>query len=219
MSQPFANTGAGANVTDALAIPGLREVRLVGRGGQGVVTAGELLGRAVVDEGRHAQSLPTFGPERRGALSTATLRVSPDQILLKCTSARPDVVLVIDPTIWHHANVLLGVREGATLIFNSAQPPAAIEAALRSGQYGTTLTLARCQVLTVDGTGIALQHLGRPIPNTAMMGALVGATDLVGQAAVEAVLDERFGSKGQANIAAARAARAALASQTTTAQA
>lgn len=219
MSQPFASTGAGASVTDALTIPGLREIRLVGRGGQGVVTAGELLGRAVVDEGRHAQSLPTFGPERRGALSTATLRVSPEQILLKCTSARPDVVLVIDPTIWHHANVLLGVREGATLIFNSAQPAAAVEAALRSGQYGTTLTLARCEVLAVDGTSIALTHLGRPIPNTAMMGALAGAVGLVGQAAIEAVLSERFGAKAEANIAAARAARAALAAQITTAEA
>ena len=191
-------------------IEGLQEIRLVGRGGQGVVTAGELIGGAVVSEGRHAQSLPNFGPERRGALATAILRVSPDEILLKCTSARPGVVLIIDPTIWHHANVLMGVPEGATLIFNSNQSPAAIEADLRSGKYGTTLTLERCRILVVDGTGIALKHLGRPIPNTAMMGALAGATGLVGQAAIETALRGRFGAKAELNIAAAQAARAAL---------
>ena len=101
----------------------LLEIRIAGRGGQGVVTAGELAGSAVLSEGRHAQVLPTFGPERRGALATSTLRVSDRSIHRKYAAARPGVVAVLDPTIWRHANVALGVREGALLLFNTTREP------------------------------------------------------------------------------------------------
>ena len=111
----------------------MHEIRLVGRGGQGVVTAGDLLGKAAILDGRHAQSIPTFGPERRGALSSCTLRIADGEILLKCSSMSPDVLLVLDPTIWHHANVLLGFQAGGKLIFNSPLEPKAIDAELTSG--------------------------------------------------------------------------------------
>jgi len=183
------------------------EVRVAGRGGQGVVTAGELLGQAVIDEGRFAQSMPTFGPERRGALTQCTLRISSGEILLKFAATAPDVLLVIDPTIWHIANVTLGVVEGGTLIFNTPRAPDDVEADLRSGEFGYKLAPENARVFTVDGTGIALEHLGRAIPNTALMGALTGATDLVGIDAVEHVLRNRFGDRAEANIRAARAGR------------
>ncbi len=183
------------------------EVRVTGRGGQGVVTAGELLGQAVIDEGRVAQAVPTFGPERRGALASCTLRISSGEILLKFAAMAPDVLLVIDPTIWHIANVTLGLVEGGILIFNTPRAPEEVEADLRSGVNGYTLAIESARVFTVDGTGIALEHLGRPIPNTALMGALTGATDLVGIDAVEHVIRNRFGDRAEANIRAARAAR------------
>lgn len=188
----------------------MHEIRLVGRGGQGVVTAGELLGKAAVDEGRQAQSLPTFGPERRGALCTATLRLAAEPIRLKCTTAHPDLVLVLDPTVWHHANVLLGLTEGATLVFNSAQPPAAIRADLEGGRYGYRPGVRDYRVVTVDATSIALAALGRAIPNTAMIGAFAAATGWVGMEAIEAALRARFGDRAGANIEAARAAAAAV---------
>jgi len=175
-----------------------------------VVTAGDLLGSAALREGRWAQSIPTFGPERRGALSTATLRIGEEEILLKCASATPEVVLVLDPTVWHHANVLGGIVEGATLVFNSAQSPEEIDEELRTEKHGYRLGVDRCQLFTLDATGIALETLGRPITNTAMMGAFVGATGIVGMDSVEAVLGERFGGKGAANVAAARAAQGGL---------
>jgi 2-oxoacid:acceptor oxidoreductase gamma subunit (pyruvate/2-ketoisovalerate family) len=189
----------------------LHEIRLVGRGGQGVVTAGDLLGKAAIGEGRWAQSIPTFGPERRGALSQATLRIADDEILLKCSSARPSVLLALDPTIWHFANVLLGLQEGAKLIFNTTRTPGEIDALLREGRFGYQPPVTTFDVYTVDATGIALQVLGRPITNTAMMGALVGATGLLGMASVEAVLQERFDGQGTVNIEAARQARDRLA--------
>jgi 2-oxoacid:acceptor oxidoreductase gamma subunit (pyruvate/2-ketoisovalerate family) len=189
----------------------VHEVRLVGRGGQGVVTAGDLLGQAALHEGRWAQSIPTFGPERRGALSTATLRIGDDEILLKCAASRPEVVLVLDPTIWHYANVLGGIREGAVLLFNTPQRPEEIEAELADGRYGYRPPVARTRLFTVDATGIALEALGRPITNTAMMGAFAGATGLVEMESLEIVLTERFGRAAAANVQAARAACAGLA--------
>lgn len=184
----------------------LHEIRLAGRGGQGVVTAGELLGRAAVGEGRFAQSIPTFGPERRGALSSAVLRLSGEEILLKCSAARPDVVLVLDPTIWHHANVFGGARPDATLILNTPDAPADVALALESGRYGYRMSAGGFRVLTVDATGLAMEILGRPITNTAMMGAFAGATGLIAMASVEDALVERFGVKGEANVRAARVA-------------
>ena len=209
---PFATSGASAPkaVPLSAAPESMRVVRLVGRGGQGVVTAGDLLGKAAVNGGRFAQSIPTFGPERRGALSLATLRIDEEEILLKCTASQPGVVLVLDPTIWHFANVLLGLREGASLIFNTPRSPAEIDQDLREGRYGYRPPTPRYRVFTVDATDIALSVLGRAITNTAMMGAFVGATGILEMSAVEAVLSERFGEKAKGNVEAARIARERL---------
>lgn len=201
-----AHAGADAPKLAPAVAETLRVVRLVGRGGQGVVTAGDLLGRAAVDTGRWAQSIPTFGPERRGALSLATLRIDREEILLKCTASQPDVVLVLDPTIWHFANVLLGLREGAALVFNTPRAPVEIDTDLRSGRYGYRPPVQRFRVCTVDATSIALETLGRAITNTAMMGALARASDILEMGAVESVLRWRFGDKAEGNVQAARLA-------------
>jgi 2-oxoacid:acceptor oxidoreductase gamma subunit (pyruvate/2-ketoisovalerate family) len=185
----------------------MHEVRLVGRGGQGVVTAGELLGGAALLDGRQAQSIPTFGPERRGALSQATLRIDEAEILLKCSTASPNVVLVLDPTVWHGSPALGGLAPGARLIFNTQLSLEALEAELRDGTRGARPSRDDFELWAVDATGIALEAIGRPITNTAMMGALVGATGLVSMESTERVLADRFGRRAEANIAAARAAR------------
>lgn len=174
------------------------------------MTAGELLGQAVVNEGRFAQSMPTFGPERRGALSQCTLRIGESEILLKCSTAQPSILVVMDPTIWHHAPVTLGLREGATLVFNTSASPEDVESSLRSGNFGSSLGISECDVLTVDGTKIALDTIGRAITNTTMMGALVGATGICDMASVDRVLGERFGERAEANVRAAHAGRDGL---------
>lgn len=186
------------------------EVRLAGRGGQGVVTAGELLGRAVIGEGRHAQAIPAFGPERRGALASCTVRISDGEILLKFAAAAPDVLLVLDPTIWHVANVTLGIADDGILLFNSPREPEEVEDDLRSGRYGYRLRARRARIMTVDATGIGLEFLGRPITNTAVMGALTAAWDAVSFDAVERVIREHFGDKAEPNVLAARAGRERL---------
>lgn len=189
----------------------LTEVRLAGRGGQGVVTAGELLGEAVLRSGRHAQSLPTFGPERRGALAQCTLRVAAEPIRLKCSSARPSVLVCLDPTIWRYAPITLGLEEDAVLVFNTTTLASELERYLRSRSFVSELTLERFTVHTLDATGIALETLGRPISNTAMLGAVAAATDVIELADIEHVLRGRFGPAGDPNVAAARAGFAAVA--------
>jgi pyruvate ferredoxin oxidoreductase gamma subunit len=181
----------------------ISEIRLVGRGGAGVVTAGEILGKAAVVEGGSAQAIPAFGPERRGALCLSTVRVSDTTILLKCAAARPHILLVLDATIWRHAPVTGGLADGATLVFNSSVAPGGLAAELR-------LDCDAPRVYTVDATSIALATLGRPITNTAMLGALVRATGLVRMESLERVLAERFGAAAEQNIEAARAGGAEL---------
>jgi 2-oxoacid:acceptor oxidoreductase gamma subunit (pyruvate/2-ketoisovalerate family) len=189
----------------------LREIRFAGRGGHGVVTAGELLGRAALLEGRFAQAIPTFGPERRGALAQCTVRISGEPVLLKCNSLHPDVLVVFDPTIWQMAPVTIGLGQGGVLIFNTKAAAESVEADLRSGAYASRLAFDDARVLTLDATGIALEVLGRPIMNTAMLGALAAATADVSLTSVEAVLEEHFGPLAGANVEAARAGHAAVA--------
>ena len=179
------------------------EIRLVGRGGAGVVTAGELLGKAAVAEGNWAQAIPAFGPERRGALCLSTVRVSEEQILIRCAAARPSILLVLDPTIWRHAPVTGGLADGAALIFNSPVAPEELEKELQ-------LDGGEPRVYTVDATGIAMAILGRPITNTTMLGALVHATGAVSMDSLEQVLVERFGEGARQNILAARTGGARL---------
>jgi pyruvate ferredoxin oxidoreductase gamma subunit len=185
----------------------MQEIRLVGRGGHGVVTAGELLGQAALLEGRWAQAIPTFGPERRGALSSCTVRIGDSEILLKCSGTAPTVLVIFDATIWHHAPVTLGMVDEGVLVFNSPHAPGQVEAELRDGTHGYRLAAERCRFYTLDATAIALEHVGRAITNTTMMGALSGATGIVGMEAVERVLLDRFGDKASNNIEAARAGR------------
>lgn len=178
----------------------ITEIRLQGRGGQGIVTAGELLGKAAILEGKFAQSIPTFGPERRGALSTCSLRISNQPILLKCSSTTADVLCLLDPTIWHFVNITAGFGESGLLIFNTTNSPDEISQELRSGKYGYSLTTQNYSLFTVDATGIALEIMGKAITNTAMMGAFARATGLVKMESVTHVLKEKFENRADINI-------------------
>jgi pyruvate ferredoxin oxidoreductase gamma subunit len=116
------------------------------------------------------------------------------EILLRCSAGSPDVLVVIDPTIWRLPPVLLGLKPDAILLFNTTKSPADLPKRPQ-GRVGA-----------VDAKGIALAHLGRPIPNTAMLGAFAGATGLVRMESLEAVFRKRFPKKADENLAAARAA-------------
>ncbi|MFQ5770062.1 MAG: 2-oxoacid:acceptor oxidoreductase family protein [bacterium] len=184
----------------------IHEIRLQGRGGQGIVTAGELLGKAAILEGKYAQSIPTFGPERRGALSTCSLRISDQAILLKCSCTTADVLCLLDPTIWHFVNVTMGLAENGIMIFNTTKAPEEVNDNLRSEKYGYMLKTKNYSIFTVDATGIALEFLGKAITNTAMIGAFASATELVKFDSIVSVLKDKFGKRAELNIQMAKKA-------------
>ncbi len=146
------------------------ELRLHGRGGQGIVTAAELLVKAASIEGRWGQSIPMFGAERRGAPVVAYARVSDKPIRVHSQIYEPDAVAVFDPKIIEIVNVISGLKNGGVIILNTSK-------SMRK------LKLDSYKVVTVDATKIAvnlkLVIAGFPIVNTAMTGAIVKATGLV----------------------------------------
>ena len=147
----------------------LTEIRWHGRGGQGVVTAGELLAETALDMGQYFQAFPDYGPERMGAPVRAFTRLSSDPIDLHCQIEAPDIVLELDPTLLGTVDVAEGLKEGGFLLINTTKTPAEVR---------EMLGLQTGRVLTVDASSIAMEEIGREITNTPMLGALVKATGM-----------------------------------------
>jgi 2-oxoacid:acceptor oxidoreductase gamma subunit (pyruvate/2-ketoisovalerate family) len=162
------------------------EVRWHGRGGQGAWTASELLARAAIYEGKYIQSFPEFGPERMGAPVAAFTRISDEPINLHCAVYNPDVVAVLDPTLLRTVSVTKGLDDTGTILVNSKENPSDMRKTLRN---------YKGKVLTVPATGIAMEILGRPITNTAMLSGVARVTGMVKLGSIEKVVKERFGQR------------------------
>ena len=173
-------------------MPEMLEVRWHGRGGMGSVTSAELFASAVIDEGRFAQSFPSFGPERRGAPVIAYLRISEEFIRVRTDISKPDVLVVIDPKLLDQIDVTVGLKDSGKIIINS--PSSAKEL---KKKYGF-----KWPVAAVDGIKIARETIKLPIANTAMMGALNRLTGSVKMESLEERLKERFGARAGGNIEA-----------------
>lgn len=161
----------------------LKEIRWHGRGGQGAWTASEILAKAAILEGKYIQSFPEFGPERMGAPVNSYTRISEEPINLHCSVYNPDVVVVLDPTLLKTVPVTKGLKENGVLIVNIKATPAEIR---------KKLDLKTGKVWTVPATEIAIRILGRPITNTAMIGAVARATQIVSLESIEKATKERF---------------------------
>ena len=160
------------------------EFRWHGRGGQGAWTASELLARTALDEGKYIQSFPEFGPERMGAPVTAFTRISTEPIRLHCAIYDPDVVVVLDNTLLKSVPVTSGLtRDDSVLIINSAEEPAVVR---------KNLGVTKGKVWTVPATEIALRILGAPITNTALLGCVAKATNIVTLEGIQKTLKGRF---------------------------
>jgi 2-oxoacid:acceptor oxidoreductase gamma subunit (pyruvate/2-ketoisovalerate family) len=157
---------------------GITEFRWHGRGGQGVVTSNQMLGKAALAEGNYIQAFPEFGPERTGAPVRAFLRISKKPIQVYAQVYHPDVVVCIDPTLVEVVNVAEGLKDDGTLVINTEKGPEAIRE--RFGLKGG-------KVVTVDASTIAMEVMGRPFYNMPTMAAAVQATGIV---AVDTVLHE-----------------------------
>jgi pyruvate ferredoxin oxidoreductase gamma subunit len=180
---------------------GTFEVRLHGRGGQGVVTAAELLSVAAFLDGHEAQAFPSFGSERMGAPVMAFCRVSAHPIRLREPVVRPDAVIVSDATLLHHVDVFGGLPDDGYVLINSARPLHALGLAELEQRDDCS------RLVTVAATDLAREHLGRPLPNVCLLGAFAALTGVITFAALETAVRERFvGRVADGNVAAAHAA-------------
>jgi pyruvate ferredoxin oxidoreductase gamma subunit len=176
------------------------EVRIHGRGGQGVVTAAELLSVAAFDEGRHAQAFPSFGSERTGAPVVSFCRFGDAPIRTREPIAEPDALIVQDPTLLHQVDLFSGLAADGYVLINSGRGLAE----LGLEELGERFRPER--LLTVAATEIARRHLGRPMPNAALLGGFAALTGALRLDSVVAAIRERFhGESGERNAAAAGA--------------
>lgn len=174
-------------------------IRILGRGGQGAVTAAEMLSVAAFDQRLHAQAFPTFGSERTGAPVVAFCRVDDVPIRIHEPIAEPDALVVQDPTLLHQVKVFEGVGPDAFVLVNTSRPLGH----LGIGELVDNLRPER--VASVPATDIAREHLGRPLPNTALLGGFAALTSLVTIDSVEGAIRQRFaGPVADQNVAAAR---------------
>lgn len=184
---------------------GAFEVRFCGRGGQGIVTAAELLSVAAFLEGREAQAFPSFGSERMGAPVTSFCRIAERPIRTHEPVAEPDVVVVADSTLLWQVDVFGGLQPGGWALVDSVRPP---------GELGLSELAGRLppgHVRTVAASELARTHLGRPLPNVCLLGALAALTGVVCRDSLHAAVSERFpGPLAQGNLAALDAAFAQL---------
>jgi len=169
------------------------EVRWHGRGGQGIVTVSRLLASAALLDGKYAQAFPEFGPERRGAPVTGYTRISDEPIVIHSQIYNPNIVVVVDPTLIGRVDVVKGLTPKGLVIAHSDKNPEELK---------RDLGVSDARVYTVNAMRIALDILGRPIYNTAMLGALLRAAPLAKMESLFKVVAERFpGTIGEKNIA------------------
>lgn len=174
------------------------QIRIHGRGGQGVVTAAEMLSIAAFEQGRHAQAFPSFGSERTGAPVVAFCRIDDREIRLREPILNPDVLIVQDPTLLHQVDVFQGLQPDGYVLINSRRSFEELGLAEIAERYRHE------RLISLPATEIALKHLGRPLPNAVLLGGFAALSGLVSLAAVAHAIKHKFrGKVADANVAAA----------------
>jgi len=156
------------------------EIRFHGRGGQGAVTAAEILAIAAFYDGKYSQAFPFFGVERRGAPVTAFARIDDHFIRLRSQIYRPDYIVVQDPTLLEVINVAEGLSDEGEAIINTEKKPQEIKLDTKA------------EIYTINATKIALDVLGVPIVNTAMLGAFAAVSKVVTLDSLKKAVSKRF---------------------------
>lgn len=156
------------------------EVRIHGRGGQGNVVAAYLLATTAIGEGKFSQAFPAFGAERRGAPVTAFVRICMHKLQRRNQILHPGFLIIQDQALLHVPEVIDGLLPGGGILVNSTLPPE--ELAIQEG----------FNVVTIPASTLANEHLGRAVPNTALLSAFLTLTDLLPQASLINALSQRF---------------------------
>jgi pyruvate ferredoxin oxidoreductase gamma subunit len=162
------------------------QIRWHGRGGQGAKTAAAMVAELAVDAGSFGQSAPEYGAEREGAPIKAYTRISKRPIRVHDAIYYPDVVLVLDETLLDTEGVAEGLSDDGIILVNTKMSPAEVRKRLK---------LKGCKIYTIDATGIAIEEIGRPIPNTVMVGALSKVTGSMSAEVIEKSIKKKLGGK------------------------
>jgi pyruvate ferredoxin oxidoreductase gamma subunit len=174
------------------------QVRIHGRGGQGVVTAAEMLSVAAFDEGRHAQAFPSFGSERTGAPVVAFCRIDDREIRLREPIMEPDALIIQDPTLLHQVDVFAGLKPDGYILINTNK---SFEE-LGLGEFVRERPAERLCI--VPATELALKHVGRPVPNVPLLGGFAAISGVIRlESVIKAIRDRFAGKVAEGNIAAA----------------
>lgn len=177
------------------------QVRIHGRGGQGVVTAAEMLSIAAFREGRHAQAFPSFGSERTGAPVVAFCRMDDREIRNREPVLEPDALIVQDPTLLHQVDVFSGMARNGYILINTTRG----FDDLGISEFASGFAADR--LCTVPATDLAMRHVGRPVPNAALLGGFAALTGLISIDSVAAAISEKFPERiAKSNVKAAREA-------------
>lgn len=174
------------------------QVRFHGRGGQGVVTAAEMLSVAAFLEGKHAQAFPSFGSERMGAPVVSFCRIDSKEIRMRDPVYEPDALIIQDPTLLLAPGTFDGLKADGYVLINTGKPLSElkIDAVLAKMKPG--------HVMAIPATEIALKHIKRPLPNAVMLGGLAALAGLIKLDSVAKAIAHAFDGKiGEVNIAAA----------------
>jgi len=164
----------------------LIEIRWHGRGGQGAVTAAKLTAEAALKLDQYFQASPEYGPERMGAPIQAFTRISPEPIYIHCNVTNPGIVAVLDPTLLSVVDVTHGMPDDGVLVINTEMSPAEVRKAAQ---------IEKQKIFTVDASRIAIDCIGRAIPNTPMLGAMLKATRIMDVEKVGEHIRASFGKK------------------------
>ena len=162
------------------------QIRIHGRGGQGVVTAAELIAIAAFTEGKEAQAFPSFGVERTGAPIEAFARIDNKPIRTREHVYEPNVLIVQDSTLLPTVDVAKGCGEKTIVIINTTKPKDKIN-----------IKLPKENIFALDATKIALDEIGRNIVNTVILGAFTKATKIVSVKSLEKAITKKFKLKGE----------------------
>ena len=172
------------------------EIRLHGRGGQGVVASGEMIALAAVYEEKYCRAFPYYGSARRGTPVTAFAQIGSEDEATRSNIYTPDYVVILDPGIHKAVDVTTGLKDGGAIIWNTPSSPEEAAEQLK----------ANVSIMGVlDATSIALETLGRPIPNTTVLGAFIKTTGLLKMESIEKAIRKRFsGEIAEKNVVAAK---------------
>ncbi|NLF33887.1 MAG: pyruvate synthase [Thermoplasmatales archaeon] len=161
------------------------ELRWHGRGGQGVVTANEILAETAISSGKYVKAFPEFGPERMGAPIRAFTRISEHPIKVHSQVYEPDIVVVLDGTLVGKVDIVGGLKKNGFVLANYAGTPKELQKALG----------ADVECHTVDATAISMEEMGKPMANTAILGALTKVSPMVTYSALEDQITSKFSGK------------------------